>query len=105
MHFILNAVDSDISEIKMEIDSYKEIDLPVSLKSGEIIKYTGGTTAYVYDKNWQKINEFEIDPSSLKVSKGEHSLTFDCKFKNTGKEPMVKLEIRTFGPAEKITLK
>jgi hypothetical protein len=98
MNFILNAVDSDISEIKMEIDSYKEIDLPIALKSGEIIKYSGGTTAYVYDKNWQEIDKFEIDPAALKVSKGEHSLTFDCKFKNTGEEPMVKLEIRTFGP-------
>jgi hypothetical protein len=102
MHFILNAVDSDISEIKMEIDSYKEIDLPIALKSGEIIKYSGGTTAYVYDKNWQEIDKFEIDPAALKVSNGEHSLTFDCKFKNTGEEPMVKLEIRTFGSAEVI---
>ncbi len=104
INFILNAVDCDISGIKMEIDNYKEIDLPVSLKSGEIIKYTGGTKAYVYDKNWQLINEFDMDPSAFKVTNGEHSMTFDCKFNNAGKEPVLKMEIRTFGLAEKLTL-
>ena len=84
MHFILNAVDSDISEIKMEIDNYKVIELPVALKEGEIIKYTGGAVAYVYNKNWQLINEFDIDPSAFKVSDGEHLLTLDCKFKSQG---------------------
>jgi len=104
MNFILNAIDSDISNITMEIDNYKEIKLPVALKTGEIIKYSGGEKAYVYNSNWQTINEFNIDPSAFKVSNGEHSITFECEFMNTGKEPMVKLEIRTFGPAEKITL-
>ncbi len=103
MNFILNAVDSDISNITMEIDNYKEIKLPVALKSGEIIKYSGGEKAYVYDNNWHVINEFDINPSALKVTNGDHSMTFNCKFKKAGKEPMVKLEIRTFGPAEKIT--
>lgn len=104
MNFILSAVDSDISNITMEIDNYKETKLPVALKSGEIIKYSGGEKAYVYDNNWHVINEFDIDPSALKVTNGDHSMTFNCKFKKAGKEPMVKLEIRTFGPAEKITL-
>ena len=101
----MNAVDSDISNIIMEIDNYKEIKLKVALKAGEIIKYTGGSKASVFDKNWQVIKEFDIDPSLFKITDGEHSMTFDCTFKKTGKEPVVKLEIRTFGPAEKITLK
>ena len=105
MNFIMNAVDGDISNITMEIDNYKEIELKVALKAGEIIKYTGGTKASVYDKNWQVIKEFDIDPSLFKITDGEHSMTFDCTFKKTGKEPVVKLEIRTFGPAEKIVLK
>jgi len=105
MNFILNAVDSDISDITMEIDNYKEIKLPVKIKSGEIIKYTGGTKAYIYDKNWKVVGKFDIDPSDFKIKKGEHSLAFDCKFNKKGKKPMVKLEIRTFGPAEKIVAK
>ncbi|MEN8153098.1 MAG: hypothetical protein ABFR75_03680, partial [Acidobacteriota bacterium] len=102
MSFILNSVDSDISEITMEIDNYKEIKFPVTLKTGEIIKYQGGGKAYVYDENWQVVGEFNLDSSDFKVNKGEHSITFDCKFNKKGKEPMVKLEIRTLGTAEKI---
>lgn len=104
MNFILTAIDVDISQVKMEIDNYKEIMLPVTLKAGEIIKYTGGTKAYVYNKSWQIIDEFTIDPAAFKISGGEHSMTFDCKFDKTGKEPIVKMEIRTFGEAEKLTL-
>ena len=104
MNFILMAIDADISQVKMEIDNYKEIMLPLTLKAGEIIKYTGGTKAYVYDKSWQVINEFGIDPAAFKVSGGEHSMTLDCKFDKTGKEPVVKMEIRTFGEAEKLSL-
>ena len=100
LNFILNAVDSDISNIILEIDNYKEIKLTVTLKAGEIIKYTGGTKASVYDKNWQVIKEIDIDPSLFKVTNGEHSMTFDFTFEKTGEEHMVKFEIRTFGLAE-----
>lgn len=102
MNFIINAIDSDISNIVMEIDNYKKIELPVSLEAGEIIKYTGGNKASVYDSNWNIINEFELTPSDFEVSNGDHSITFDCKFNNAGKE--VKLEVRTFAPAEKIVM-
>ena len=104
INFIINAVDCDISNITMEMDNYKEIELPVSLKAGEIVKYTGGTKAYVYDVNWNLISEFDMIPSDLKVSSGDHSITFDCKFNNSGKEAKAKLEVRTFAPAEKIAM-
>ncbi|MEA1898264.1 MAG: hypothetical protein U9N53_11460, partial [Bacteroidota bacterium] len=104
MNFIIAAIDSDVSRITIEIDNYKKIVLAATLQEGEFIKYTGGKKAYVYDKNWQLINEFNVDASALKISNGEHSLRFDCEFIKTGKEPMVKLEIRTFGTAEKISL-
>ncbi len=105
INFILTAIDSDVSEITMEIDNYKKIVLATTIHAGELIKYTGGKKAYVYDKNWQLINKFEVDPSAFQVSNGEHSITFDCEFNKTGTEPMVKLEIRTFGTAENIFFK
>ena len=104
INFIINVIDCDISNITMEIDNYKKIKLPVSLKAGEIVKYTGGSKAYVYDINWNLISEFEITPSDLKVNSGDHSITFDCKFNNSGKEAKAKLEVRTFAPAEKIAM-
>ena len=102
LNFILKAVNGDVKDIKIEIDNYKEISLPVILKAGETIKYTGGKLAVKYSKNWEIIKEFNIDPSELIVATGEHKLTFNCCF--TGeKESLVKMEVRITGPAEKIT--
>jgi hypothetical protein len=101
--FILAAVDGDISDIKIEVDNYKKIPIPVRLKSGQIIKYDGGNKATVYNKNWRKLKEFSIEPSALTISKGSHSLTFDCSF-GKGEKSYVKLEVRIPEPAEKIVL-
>ena len=102
MNFIIQAIDGDIHKIIMELDNYKTIELPISLKSGEILKYTGGGKAIVYDSNWNIISEFEITSSDFEVSNGDHTLTFDCEFKNAEKEAKAKLELRTFAPPEKI---
>ena len=105
LHFILSAVDGDVSDIIMEIDNYKEIKIPVVLKMGEHIKYIGGKKASVYDKNWKLINEFDFDSSLANITDGEHSVTVDCKFDKQGNKPMLKLELRTFGVKELVKLK
>lgn len=104
INFILSAVEADISDIILEIDNYKEITLPTSLTSGQTIKYTGGDNAQVYNSTWQVIREIDIDASNFKISEGGHTLTFDCQFRNAGKDALAKFEIRTFDRAEKITL-
>ncbi len=100
--FIIAALDSDISAIKMEIDQYKEIILPITLKQGQHIKYSGGKEAFVYDRNWNLIKPFEVNASDFIVSEGNHSLTLDAHFSNTDKDTQLKIEIRTFGRAERI---
>lgn len=104
INFILTAVEAELSEIILEIDNYKEIILPISLKTGQTIKYTGGDRAQIYTSTWQLIQEIDIDASDFKISEGEHTLTFDCQFRNAGKDALAKFEIRTFDKPEKITL-
>ena len=104
MNFILTAVDGDASEIVMEINNYKEIKLPVVLNKGQSIKYTGGNRAAVYDANWQLIREIDIIPADFKINKGENSVSFDCRFSKEDKNPNIKLEFRTSGNGERITL-
>jgi hypothetical protein len=101
IHFILTAFDVSIQNIRMEIDNHREISLPISLKSGNSIKYTGGKKAQIYDKNWNELKEIAIDPSLLMVSQGKHKITFNCHF-NDGEKPLVKLEIRLRGLAERV---
>ena len=45
-----------------------------------------------------------MDTSAFDISSGNHSLTFDCEFSNSGEEPIAKVEIRTFGNGETISL-
>ncbi len=102
--FILTATDGGIKNIIIEIDSYKKIQLPVTLKEGQIIKYEGGESAVIYNKNWKKLQEISLKASDLTVAKGEHSMTVDCIFSG-GKEPYVKLELRIIGEAENLKMK
>ena len=102
LNFILSAIDSDASEITIELNNYKKIKLPTVLRKGHFIKYNGGYKAFVYDSNWNIVEEFEVNPSDFKVSNGENSVTFDCSFEKTQKKASVKLEIRTFAEGEKV---
>jgi hypothetical protein len=101
MQFILTAVGGSLRELKMELDNYKTLLLPQVLKKGESLKYSGGTTAILYDESWQKLNELPFDPAALTLAPGMHSVTFDCRF-SSGGEPAAKLEIRLTGPAERV---
>ncbi len=104
MSFILKAVNGDIKDIKIEIDNYKQLSIPITLKEGETLKYTTGNKAKIYTKNWRKLKEIDIDESKLALSTGEHNLTFDCSFTG-GKESYSNLEIRVSGPAEVVKMK
>jgi hypothetical protein len=103
--FILTASNCNVSDIVFEFNNYKEIKIPLTLLCGQTLKYTGGNTALVCDKNWKTIKQININPSDFKVQQGEQTLTLDCKFANTGEDPCVKLEIRTKGKTERITMK
>jgi hypothetical protein len=105
LSFVLTAINCDASGIILEMNNYKEIRLPVVLRKGQIIRYTGGSKATVFDSNWEPVREFDLDPSDFKISEGENSISLDCTFHNEDKEANLKLETRTHGGSEKITLK
>lgn len=92
--FVLSATDGDVKDIVLEIDNYKKIAFPIKIKNGQHIKYTGGDTAILYDKNQNKMKGIPIDLTSL--SPGEHTINLDCDFIGE-KETKLKLEIRIVG--------
>lgn len=100
--FILTAAGAPVDKITLELDNYKQIQLPVSLSAGDIIRYEGGSTATVYNRFWQERSRIEVNPADFTVKPGDHTLTFDCSF-GGGEEAAAKLEIRLPGPVEKIT--
>ena len=86
--------------ITLELDNYKKITLPVSMKSGENLTYDGGETASLFSKNWQKIKEVKLDQSALEISEGVHTINFDGSFSQEGTSALAKLEVRYYGPAQ-----
>jgi hypothetical protein len=101
MRFILTADNGSLEAIKFEIDGIGEMGLPASLKSGEILKYTGGDHAVLYTKNGLRLKAIPMDASVWFLAKGKHAVSFDCRF-SEGEEPAAKLEIRLAGSAERI---
>jgi hypothetical protein len=76
--FILKAIDGNLQDIMLEFDNYKQIKFPGIFENGDIIKYSGGSSAQVFNKNWQVKRHIPFEPMALKI--GEHTLTLDCTF-------------------------
>lgn len=104
MNFILTAQDATISEIKIEMDNCCEVNVPVVLTQGESIHYSGGDEAVILDSNLREIKKIRVDVSKLQLREGTHSIVFDCKFRDKGKEPAAKLEVRIPGIKEELKM-
>lgn len=100
--FIITAQDATIASIRVEFDNCCELKIPVTLKTGESVRYSGGLNAKVFNNQLQQIKEFPVDESKLMSGSGNHSIAFDCDFSKKGNEPAVKFEVRLTGKPEEI---
>jgi len=102
LSFIITADAADISDISLELNQYKKIQLPVVLQKGQTVKFCNGKSLIVYDKNWNKLYDKMIDPVLFTVAKGKLSINFDCRFGDTETEADAKIEFRLKDKAELI---
>ena len=100
LSFMITAEADDISNITIELNQYKKVQLPIVLKKGQTLKFTNGKTLIVYDKNWNKLDEKIIDPALFIINKGKQSINFDCSFDNSESEADAKIEFRLKGKNE-----
>ena len=100
MHLILTAIDADIQAITLELDHHRKLALPLSLKAGESLKYTGGPTAIHYDANWHPLREIPISEEDWQLANGKHSLEVDCAFAQAKEGAKLKVEVRVLGDGE-----
>ena len=104
LQFILTTANNcKVSKLMIEIDDFKTIELPVSIAPGQNLKYSGGKEVILYDGSWNKIKAIQIDPSKLSLSTGAHKIKIDCTFEGT-ENSSLKLELKTVGPKEKVSL-
>ena len=102
LNFILTTVDATISKLNIELDNNKEIEISIALHAGESVKYNGGEWIEILDEFLKKSGGFKVDPADFELSKGIHSVIFDCTFSEKGKEPAAKFEVRIPGKAEAV---
>ncbi len=101
--FIITAPkETAISEMYLDIDNFKKIELPLTLPAGYYLKYDGGAEAIIYSGHWKMISSVPMDAQILELSKGSHKLIFDCKFEK-GKDSVVKLEMKTINDGESVS--
>jgi len=105
LQFILRVSgDAPISDLTLDIDGAGETLVPITLEPGQILKFTGGAEGVLYDKKWNELKRVKLDASELQIGPGPCEVRFGCRF-HTADEPEVKLEFRTVGEAETLTLR
>ena len=101
--FILTANNCDVSNITFEINNYKKIELPLTIKAGQILK-SGSNKLTLYDAKWQEVRTFDIDLADFVLNEGDNVITVDCSFANADKEANLKVEIKSIVADEKVVL-
>lgn len=102
LNFILSAEDCDAGEITFEINNYKKVTLPVDVKQGHKLKYTGGDKMILYDAHWKAVDELSVNPADFAINEGSNTINLDCTFDQAGKDAFVRLEVRTMGEASPV---
>lgn len=99
IRFILKTTGS-IHTLSLEIANYSTITIPLSLKPDQYLKYDGGTACYLYDKNWNLLQSFPVDPNKMYMPEGKSQLIISCSFETTGNTGLtLSGELKTIGEA------
>ncbi len=99
---IVTAKNSNISDIKIEINNYKTLEFPVVLKEGESLKITDGEKAVIYDANRNPLSTISLLKSDLMIQQGKQTLTFDCNFNKAADDANANVELIVAGENETI---
>jgi hypothetical protein len=95
LQFLLSAKENgEITRVKLELNNFTKIDIPVDLSNGNILSYEGGKKAVLYDKNWHVRQEIGMDQARLMVANGKHSLKVELEGSN---KAAAKLELKVVG--------
>ena len=103
LNFIIKANDR-ISKITLELANYSTIKFDCTLEKGQYLKYMGGNTCYIYDKNWNVVKQLPTDAKQMNFPKGKAQIKFSCQFANEGDtDKYVTVETMTMGKGITLT--
>ncbi|ULQ54673.1 hypothetical protein [Flavihumibacter fluvii] len=106
LQFRLNVAgkSGSIRNLKMMVDNYAEINLPIELKAGESIVCDGSMDIRIYDENGKPKGSHRLAALPPVVAPTNHTIIFDCGF-NDGESPKVELQFKCLGNTDTISLK
>jgi hypothetical protein len=104
LRWLVTAQDTDLKNIVFTLAQYKTIQVPITLKKGETLRYDGGAEAVVYSKNWQVTSKILLRQEDWMLPAGSHTLQFDCRFEHPGENASAKAEFILVGPTEQLRL-
>lgn len=97
---ITSVGKGNISQLKLELNNFVHIEIPIDLKEGNIFVYERGDSAVLYDKNWNEIRRIELDGSKLYIPMGNQQLRLELE----GEANAVgKVELKVLGEKVLIT--
>lgn len=97
LRFILTATDEAVSDIRIELNRTRTFSIPVTLEKGQTLKFTTGSEAVVYDKNWQALKKIPMNMALLNCPAGQQELTLDARFEGSAESAKLKLEFIFYG--------
>ncbi len=97
LSFNITAKNTEINNIKIELDNAKEILIPIKLKDGESLKYEGGDKINIYDVTWNSKGVVTVDSLKLFCVKGMHAVNIDCEFSDSKENAKLKVEFKVNG--------
>jgi len=104
LQFIITTKNTSASNITIELDDFKKIELNTTIAVDEYLKYAGGNEAVLYDKTWNKIKSIPLDSNLLALTNGNHKIKVDCTFSTEKEEAGLKLELKTAGNPERVEI-
>lgn len=89
----LSGKSGGINAIKIQLDNYAEINLPIDIKAGESIVCDGTSTIQLYQKNGTLKGGYKLSAQPPVLSPGSHTIIFDCAFAE-GETPKVEMQCK-----------
>jgi hypothetical protein len=96
--------DTRCENVTLEFDDYRTIIFPFKLFKGQVVRYEGGETATVYDKNMKEVGKVKVKGEKIILEHGYHTVNVDAELTG-GDETAIKVELKYLSDPVLITSK
>jgi hypothetical protein len=93
-----------VKNIRIQVDNYKELLLPITLKAGESLVCDGTEIVRLYDKNGKPKGNFKWQTSPPKMGAGEHNIIIDSGFEGD-ETPEIETQFKGVRSRETVQMK